>query len=116
MPFMRQTTANSRLRTARSRPALKWAYRSIGHRGRKRQPLHSRFRGHFQRGIRCPRCPLHGPNARRRFSDEFKAQTARLVLDEGKPVTAVARELDLVPSVVGTWVKHALADRTKGKT
>ena len=54
--------------------------------------------------------------ARRRFSDEFKAQTARLVLDEGKSVTAVARELDLVPSVVGTWVKHALADRTQGKT
>jgi len=54
--------------------------------------------------------------ARRRFSDEFKAQTARLVLNEGKSVTAVARELDLVPSVVGTWVKHALADRTQGKT
>jgi transposase len=54
--------------------------------------------------------------ARRRFSDEFKAQTARLVLDEGKSVTAVARELDLVPSVVGTWVKHSLADRTQGKT
>ena len=54
--------------------------------------------------------------ARRRFSDEFKAQTVRLVLDEGKSVTAVARELDLVPSAVGLWVKHAQADRTKGKT
>ena len=54
--------------------------------------------------------------ARRRFSDEFKAQTVRLVLDEGKSVTAVARELDLVPSAVGVWVKHAVADRTKGKT
>lgn len=31
-------------------------------------------------------------------------------------MTAVARELDLVPSAVGTCVKHALADRTKGKT
>ena len=54
--------------------------------------------------------------ARRRFSEEFKAQTVRLVLDEGKSVTAVARELDLVPSAVGLWVKHAQADRTKGKT
>ena len=54
--------------------------------------------------------------ARRHFSDEFKAQTVRLVLDEGKSVTAVARELDLVPSAVGLWVKHAQADRTKGKT
>ena len=53
--------------------------------------------------------------ARRHFSDEFKAQTVRLVLDEGKSVTAVARELDLVPSAVGLWVKHAQADRTKGK-
>jgi transposase len=54
--------------------------------------------------------------ARRRFSDEFKAQTVRLVLDEGKSVTAVARELDLVPSAAGVWVKHALANRTKGRT
>ena len=53
---------------------------------------------------------------RRRFSDEFKDQTVRLVLDEGKTVNAVARELDLVPSAVGVWVKHALADRTQGKT
>jgi transposase len=53
---------------------------------------------------------------RRRFSDEFKEQTVRLVLDEGKTVNAVARELDLVPSAVGLWVKHALADRTKGQT
>ena len=58
----------------------------------------------------------HRRRTRRRFSDDFKAQTVRLVLDEGKTVHAVARELDLVPSAVGTWVKHALADRTKGKT
>ena len=31
-------------------------------------------------------------------------------------MTAVARELDLVPSAVGVWVKHALANRTKGRT
>jgi transposase len=54
--------------------------------------------------------------ARRRFSEEFKAQTVRLIVDEGKSVTAVARELDLVPSAVGVWVKHALANRTKGTT
>lgn len=35
---------------------------------------------------------------RRRFTDEFKQQAVRLVLDEGKSVTAVARELDRVPS------------------
>jgi transposase-like protein len=32
---------------------------------------------------------------RRRFDDDFKAQAARLVLDEEKSVGAVARDLDL---------------------
>ena len=32
--------------------------------------------------------------ARRQFADGFKAQAARLVLDEGKGVGAVARDLD----------------------
>ena len=53
---------------------------------------------------------------RRRFTDEFKQQAVRLVLDEGKSVNAVARELDLVPSAVGVWVKQAQADRSKGRT
>ena len=53
---------------------------------------------------------------RRRFTDEFKQQAVRLVLDEGKSVTGVARELDLVPSALAQWVKHAQADRTKGRT
>ena len=53
---------------------------------------------------------------RRRFTDEFKQQAVRLVVDEGRSVTAVARELDLVGSALGQWVKQAQADRTKGKT
>ena len=53
---------------------------------------------------------------RRRFTDEFKQQAVRLVLEEGKSVTAVARELDLVASALGQWVRHAQADRTKGRT
>ena len=58
----------------------------------------------------------HGRRSRRRFTNEFKEQAARLVLDEGKSVSAVARELDLVPSAVGNWVKRIEADRTKGRT
>ena len=54
--------------------------------------------------------------SRRRFTNEFKQQAVRLVLDEGKSVTAVARELDLVASALGQWVKHAQADRSKGRT
>jgi transposase len=53
---------------------------------------------------------------RRRFTDDFKQQTVRLVLDEGKSVSAVARDLDLVASAVGNWVKQAQADRSKGRT
>lgn len=54
--------------------------------------------------------------ARRSFTDEFKAGAVRLVLDEGKTVAQVARDLDLTQSALGGWVKQARADRTKGKT
>ena len=53
---------------------------------------------------------------RRQYTDEFKAQTVRLVLEEGKTVGAVARDLDLTASALRLWVEHARADRTKGKT
>ena len=54
--------------------------------------------------------------ARRQFSDEFKEGAVRLVLDEGKTVGAVARELDLTPSALGGWVRQARAERTQGKS
>jgi transposase len=60
--------------------------------------------------------PSKGRRSRRRFTDEFKQQAVRLILDEGKSVSAVARELDLVASALGNWVKQAQADRTKGRT
>jgi transposase len=53
---------------------------------------------------------------RRQFTDEFKAGAIRLVLDEGKTVGAVARELDLTASALADWVRRAQADRTKGRT
>jgi transposase len=57
-----------------------------------------------------------GRRPRRRFSDEFKEGAVRLVLDEGKTVGAVARELDLTASALMLWVQHARAERTKGKS
>ena len=57
-----------------------------------------------------------GRRPRRQFADEFMAGAVRLVLDEGKRVGAVARELDLTPSSLANWVRHAQADRTKGRT
>jgi transposase len=53
---------------------------------------------------------------RRRFDDDFKAQAVRLVLDEGKGVASVARDLDLTETALREWVKRVRADRTKGKT
>ena len=53
---------------------------------------------------------------RRQFDDEFKEQAVRLVLDEGKTVAAVARDLDLTETALREWVKRAQADRTNGRT
>jgi transposase len=52
---------------------------------------------------------------RRTFSDDFKAGAVRLVLEEGKSVGQVARDLDLTDSALRTWVERARADRGKGK-
>jgi transposase len=54
--------------------------------------------------------------ARRSFTEEFKASAVRLVLDEGKTVSQVGRDLDVAQSVIGNWVKQARADRSAGKT
>jgi transposase len=53
---------------------------------------------------------------RRSFTDEFRAGAVRLVLDQGKTIPQVARDLDLTQSALRTWVERARADRTKGKT
>ncbi len=52
---------------------------------------------------------------RRSFTDEFKAGAVRLVLDEGKTIPEVARDLDLTQSALRTWVERARADRGKGR-
>jgi transposase len=60
--------------------------------------------------------PKPARRQRRQFTDEFKAGAIRLVLDEGKTVGAVARELDLTASALADWVRKAQADRTQGRT
>jgi putative transposase len=57
-----------------------------------------------------------GRRPRRQFDEDFKAQAVRLVLDEGKSVGAVARDLDLTESALRQWVERARADRTGGRT
>ena len=65
--------------------------------------------GRMAKGSRAQR-------ARRSFTDEFKAGAVRLVLDEGKTVAAVARDLDLTASALSGWVKQARANRSNGAT
>jgi transposase len=38
------------------------------------------------------------------------------VLDEGKSIGAVARDLDLTATALPEWVNRARADRTHGRT
>ncbi len=57
-----------------------------------------------------------GRRPRRSFTDEFKAGAVRLVIDEGKSISQVARDLDLNASSLGLWVERARADESNGKT
>ncbi len=50
-----------------------------------------------------------GKRHRRRFTDEFKAETVKLIRESGRTVGSVARELDLTETAVRNWVKQAEA-------
>jgi transposase len=52
---------------------------------------------------------------RRSFTPEYKAEAVRQVLEEGKTVAQVARELGLTETALRTWVERAKADRGQGK-
>lgn len=52
---------------------------------------------------------------RRSFTDEFKAGAVSLVLEKGKTIAQVARDLDLTASALGHWVEQARADGGKSK-
>ena len=56
-----------------------------------------------------------GRRARRQFTDGFRAGAVRLVMDEGKPVSRGAEDLDLTPSALRAWVGRARADRSQGR-
>ena len=42
---------------------------------------------------------------RREFTPEYKDEAVRLVINTGRPVTVVARELGIVEQTLGNWVK-----------
>lgn len=47
---------------------------------------------------------------RRAFTPEFKAGAVRLVVEEGKSIAEVARDLDLTASSISQWVERSRAD------
>jgi transposase len=78
-----------------------------------------RFGGHLPKGgydvptdVRLRQRPAPPPAV----DDDFKAKAVRLMLDGGKSIGAVSRDLDLTESAVREWVKQARADRTHGRT
>lgn len=51
---------------------------------------------------------------RRTFTQEFEAQTVRLVRDSGKSLGVLAWELDLGESILRRWVRQAEIDGGRG--
>jgi transposase-like protein len=45
------------------------------------------------------------PERRRRFSPQFKAEAVQLVIETGKPIAEVARDLGVNDGTLGNWVK-----------
>jgi transposase-like protein len=44
------------------------------------------------------------PEQRRRFSPQFKAEAVQLVIETGKPIAEVARDLGIHDGTLGNWV------------
>ena len=44
------------------------------------------------------------PDQRRKFSPQFKAEAVQMVLETGKPIAEVARDLGVHDGMLGNWV------------
>jgi transposase len=51
---------------------------------------------------------------RRTYSEEFKAETVRLVREGGKTLSEVARDLELTRSALERWVRQAEIEAGRG--
>jgi transposase-like protein len=52
--------------------------------------------------------------ARRNHTQEFKAETVKLVREGGRSIGQVSQDLDLADSLVRMWLKQAEVDDGKG--
>ena len=48
---------------------------------------------------------------RRRYDPEFRSGAVRIVLETGKPIAQVARDLGVHPGTLGNWVKQQRLSR-----
>ena len=47
------------------------------------------------------------PEKRRKYDRQFREGAVRIVLETGKPIAEVARELEIHPGTLGNWVDRA---------
>jgi transposase len=47
------------------------------------------------------------PQKRRKFDQDFKDGAVRIVVESGRPVAEVARDLEINEGTLGTWVNRA---------
>jgi len=53
------------------------------------------------------------PKQRRRFSPQFRAEAVQMVLETGKPIVEVARDLQINEGTLGNWVNTWRRDHPK---
>jgi len=50
-------------------------------------------------------------NKRRSFSKEFKLEAVRLIIDEGRSISQVARDLEIRDTILGRWKQEYEQDQ-----
>jgi transposase len=46
------------------------------------------------------------PERRRKYTTEFKTEAAKMVVESGRPIAEIAREIHVNPGTLGNWVKQ----------